>query len=338
MGLVLGGIAILSATAAATLRTYLPTKPLQQYQLSQEEAAVFDRDSFSSNSLFLPSVSRPVNILVLGMSVLPSDVKSPPPETRNLRYKAQVHSVDGLSDTMLLLRFDPNADKLTILSIPRDTRIVTEQYGVQKINAANRYGGPALATKEVRELLLGVPIDRYVRVNVLAVGKIVDALGGLTINVPKDLKYTDESQHLYINLKKGEQHLNGDKVMQLLRFRNDRDADIGRIQRQQLVLRALMKQALNPAVIGKIPQLFEAIKLDVDTNLSIEEFMALASLSPHIDKDQLQTLTVPGNPNGNGSRSISYWLPDSDGIEAMMAKYFDFRGSGTSDNLGDSGQ
>ncbi len=322
MGWLLGGFALLSAMVAVAEAVYFPTKPLQQSQLSPLQAAIFDNDSFASNTLLLPSITRPVNILVLGMSVLPSDVKNPPSETRHLRYEPEIHSVEGLSDTMLLVRFDPPTHKMTILSIPRDTRVVTENHGVQKINAANVYGGSALAAKEVRKLLDGVQIDRYIRLNVLAVGKIVDTLDGITVYIPKDLKYTDETQHLYINLKQGEQHLNGEQTLQLLRFRHDASGDIGRIERQQLVLRALMQQALKPSLVTKIPELIQTLQPDVDTNLSIEELMAMGTFAARLDRSNVQVLTLPGTTNGNGRRSISYWLPDYRTIKLMMAKYF----------------
>ena len=104
---------------------------------------------------------------------------------------------------MLLVRFDPQNKKLSVLSIPRDTRTYVEGRGLVKINEANYYGGPASSAKSVSGLLGGVGIDRYVTVNIQGIKSLVDALGGITMNVPKDMKYTDESQHLYIDLKAG---------------------------------------------------------------------------------------------------------------------------------------
>ncbi|HEY9606747.1 MAG TPA: LCP family protein, partial [Allocoleopsis sp.] len=275
-----------------------------------------------SNSLGVPEITRPVNVLVLGMSVLADDLDKSSAAIGNPGYQPEMHSVEGLSDTMLLLRFDPNAHKLTVLSIPRDTRVVIEQHGIQKINAANVLGGSSLAAQEVSQLLNGVAIDRYVRVNVLAVGQIVDAIGGLTVYIPYDMKYKDDSQHLYINLKRGKQHLNGNQTMQLLRFRHDANGDIGRIQRQQMVMRALMAQALNPTTLAKIPQLLETVKSDIDSNMSVEEILALVGFTAGTDRHQVLGLMVPGRPNGTGRGEISYWLPDKERIGVMMAKYF----------------
>jgi LCP family protein required for cell wall assembly len=323
------GVATLSAIVGAILAVSLSSTPLLQHQLRPDDAAVFNGKPLTGNTIGLPEVTRPVNILVLGMSVLPDDIGKSKEDIGNIGYEAQMHSVEGLSDTMLLLRFDPNNHNLTTLSIPRDSRIVLEKYGIQKINAANVIGGPSLAAQEVSKLLNGVSIDRYLRVNVLAVGQIVDTIGGLNIYIPKDMKYKDDSQHLYINLKQGFQHLNGDQIMQLLRFRHDENGDIGRIQRQQMVMRALIAQALNPKTIARIPQLIETIKSDIDTNMSVEESMALIGFARGIDSKHLQGLIVPGRPNGDGRNEISYWLPDYEKIGAMMAKYFETEGVGT---------
>ena len=320
--LLVGAAILISAISGAFLAAAYPTKPYQQGELSPRAAAVFNDESFVNSTLLIPSLTRPVNILVLGMSVLPPDVNQSDSQTREKGYLAQQHSVDSLSDTMLLVRFNPETKGITIVSIPRDTR-VTIANRTQKINAANKIGGRALAAEEVTELLDNqVKIDRFARINVLAVGKIVDALGGLTINVPKDLKYTDESQHLYINLKKGEQRLNGEQVMQFLRFRSDANADIGRVERQQTVIRALIQQSINPLKIAAIPHALSAVKPDIDTNLTVEELTGLVMFAAQVDRSNVEGIVLPGAPNGTGRRSVSYWLPDSDRIQEMVEKYF----------------
>ncbi|NES46276.1 MAG: LCP family protein, partial [Moorea sp. SIO2C4] len=229
-------VAMSSAAAGAILAVSLASTPLLQNELTPDEKSVFNQEeTISSNSMHLPELTRPVNILFLGIKVLTSDLKQPPEV--DLGYHALVNSLEGLSDTMLLLRFDPNGEKVKVLSMPRDTQTRIEKHGKIKLNAANYFGGPALTAKAVSDLLDDVPIDRYIRVNVQGVEKLVDALGGVTVYIPKDMKYTDHSQHLYINLKKGRQHLDGNKAMQFLRFRYDKYGDIGRVQRQQMLMR-----------------------------------------------------------------------------------------------------
>lgn len=320
----LTGVAMLSATAGAFLAVSLASTPLLQQKLSAEDEAVFTKnDSFSRSSMRLPEVTRPVNILVMGIKVTASDLKNPPSELKNLGYDALVDSFEGLADTMLLLRFNPETKKIVVLSIPRDTRILLNRSRAMKINETNIEGGPALTAKAVSQLLDGVGIDRYVRLNVQGVEKLVDALGGVTVYVPQDMKYTDEAQHLFINLKQGKQHLNGDQALQLLRFRYDKNGDIGRIQRQQMVMKALMEQALNPTTVARTPKILSVIQSHIDTNLSVEELLALVGFSVQTERSRVQMLMLPGDFNGDGHRSVSYWLPSQRRIQSMVAKYFD---------------
>jgi LCP family protein required for cell wall assembly len=321
LALGMAGIATISATAGALLAVSMSSTPLAQRQLTPEEAKVFNQGTMSSSDLNLPTLTRPVNILVLGTKVLASDVANPPSDAQNLSYDPTINSLEGLSDTMLLLRFDPANQQLTALSIPRDTRTLVEGR-LTKINEANAVGGPASAAKAVSDLLGGIGIDRYVRINVLGVGKLIDALGGVTTYVPQDMKYQDDTQHLYINLKQGEQHLNGDQALQLLRFRYDQNGDIGRIQRQQMLMRSLMEQTLKPTTIANLPQILSIVQSHIDTNLSVEELVALAGFAAKTDRAKVQMLMIPGDFNSDGQFETSYWLPDPDRITTLVSRYF----------------
>jgi LCP family protein required for cell wall assembly len=323
-------IALVSATAGAMLAVSLSSAPLRQSNLSPEEAKAFDSQTITRSNLQFPALSRPVNILVVGTKVLTSDV--PEAKTEDLGYHALVNSFDGLTDTMLLLRFDPDKKTVTMLSIPRDTRAAIEGYGERKINEANSLGGPALTAETVSELLGGVAIDRYVRVNVQGLEKLIDALGGVTIDVPKDMKYNDFSQHLYIDLKKGKQHLDGAKAVMFSRFRHDAYGDIGRVQRQQQLLRAVTEQALQPGVLLKIPDILKVIQSHIDTNLTVEELLALAGFASETDRSNLQMLLLPGDFSGDGHQKISYWLPNPDKIQTMASRYFDHGYAGTGES------
>ncbi|MDX2216643.1 MAG: LCP family protein [Oculatellaceae cyanobacterium bins.114] len=314
----------MSATAGALVAVSIASTPLMQTKLSPEEAEVFDQGDISTGMDFrLPRLSRPVNILVLGVKVLSSDVNEPPAETQDLGYHALVNSFEGLSDTMLLLRFDPATSQLVVLSVPRDTRTWVEGIGLTKLNEANAYGGPALAASSTSDLLGGVSVDRYIRINVQGVEKLIDALGGVDIYVPHDMYYQDDSQHLYINLKEGEQHLDGSQALQFLRFRHDRNGDIGRIQRQQMMMRALMEQALSPATITRLPQILSVIQENLDTNLSVEELVALTSFASEMNRSSVQMLMLPGEFSSPDEFQASYWLPSPSRIEELAARYFE---------------
>jgi LCP family protein required for cell wall assembly len=334
----LSGVAIASATAGAMLAVSLASTPLMQRQLTPEEAEVFDNGDLSTGMNFrLPQLTRPVNILVLGVKVLSSDIENPPEESLDLGYHALVNSFEGLADTMLLLRFSPETERLVVLSLPRDTLTWVDGLGETKLNAANAYGGPALAAESVSDLLGGVSIDRYVRINVQGVEKLIDALGGVTVYVPQDMKYTDESQHLYIDLKQGEQHLDGEQAMQFLRFRYDEKGDIGRVQRQQTLIRAMQEQALSPATLTRLPQILSVIQSHVDTNLSVEELVALMGFASQSDRSNVQMLMLPGDFSGAEEYEASYWLPNLNQIDEVVSQYFDTGTTYSNDYYSDPG-
>ena len=322
VGVLLGGIATASAAAGAFLAVSLGSTPLQQSNLSAAEAAVFTQNEpiATANSLQLPHLTRPVNVLLLGVKVTSSDIHDYDAIYED-GYDSLVNSFEGLSDTMLMLRFDPRNERVSVMSIPRDTRTNVDGL-VTKINEANREGGPALSAQAVSELMGGVAIDRYMRINVQGVEKLIDALGGVEVDVPQDMKYQDDSQHLYINLKEGQQRLDGDKAMQFLRFRYDDKGDIGRVQRQQMLMSALTEQALNPATIGRLPKILSVIQSHVDTNLSVEELVALVGYSAQTRRSDVQMLMLPGDFSNYDDYDLSYWIPDYSEIDRMAEQYF----------------
>lgn len=322
----MGGIAIVSGLAGALLAVSWESTPLQQAQLTPQEEAVFDGNRISGNGLQFSQLTRPVNILLMGMSVLPPDIQNPPVDSKSLGYLPQINSFDGLSDVMLLIKFDPETNKIVMLSVPRDTRTEIEGHGMKKINAANVEGGPALTAKTVSNLLGGVGVDRYIRINVLGVSKLIEALGGVNIYVPKDMKYRDDSQHLYINLKAGQQHLNGEQALQLLRYRHDELGDIGRIQRQQMVLRSLIEQTLNPKTLTRVPEILNVVKENIDTNLSVEELIALVGFGSKTSRSNMQMLMLPGRFSENREFDASYWVPDGRAIGKLVSQHFDLEG------------
>lgn len=336
VGLGLASVSVVSAAVGALLAVAMSnSSPLQQAQLSNEEQKVFSKaETVTAKNLNLPELKRPVNILLLGIKVISSDLeqKGVEYEKQDVGYHHLVNSFNGLSDSMLLLRFDPQEEKVSVLSIPRDTRVYIEGHGARKINHANEYGGPALAAAVASELLDGINIDRYVRVNVQGVEKLIDALGGVTVNVPKDMKYNDFSQHLYIDLKKGRQHLDGDKAMQFLRYRYDSYGDISRVQRQQMLMRSAVEQTLKPATVIKIPQILSVIQSHLDTNLTVKELMALTNFASKVDRANVRMMMLPGDFN-SGDETVSYWLPKNKQISKLLVKHFDLPREGEEEGI-----
>lgn len=311
---VVSGLAIISAIIGGLGAIYMSTTPFDKTNLTPEQEKFFQSDRILGNKSNLFQLNSPVNILVMGMSVLPEN-------TRELGYFNQLNSFDGLADVMLLIRFDPTTSKITMISIPRDTRVEIDGRGIQKINASNVYGGAFLAATTTSQLLGGTPIHGYIRINVLGVGKLIDALGGVTVDVPYDMKYQDHSQHLYIDLKAGRQHLDGDKALQMLRFRHDGKGDIGRIQRQQILMQALAEQVLNPITLAKSPKILNVVQENIDSNLSVEQLLTLVNFAVQSDRSQMKMLTLPGRASSPREFNTSYWLPNQSEIDELTNEY-----------------
>lgn len=255
-------------------------------------------------------VSRPVNILVMGIDLVP-DAKPGSPEMFN-----------GRSDTLLLLRIDPLSDSVSLLSIPRDTQVELENVGMTKINDANVRGGATLAAQTVSSTLNGVTIDRYVRVSTEAFRELVDLIGGVEVNVPQAMSYEDKTQKLKIELAPGLQTLNGTQAEQFARFRYDGYGDIGRVQRQQALLRALRQQIMNPMIIPRIPSLIQAMQKYVDTNLSVEEMLALVTAGRRISDGEFKMVMLPGRFSAPDEFVASYWIMNLEGRDRVMKQYF----------------
>ncbi|WP_347278152.1 LCP family protein [Leptolyngbya sp. FACHB-541] len=259
---------------------------------------------------FRYNITRPVNILVMGIDRVP-DVPPDSPEVLN-----------GRSDTMLLVQVDPEDNSINVLSIPRDTQVEIPGVGLTKINHANMLGGDSLAARVVSRNLNGVPIDRYVRVSTEAFRELVDLLGGVEVFVPQRMSYTDETQKLYIDLEQGWQNLNGDQAEQFARFRADGNGDIGRVQRQQQLIRALRDRITSPAVIPKLPEAIQLVQKYVDTNLSLEEMLALANFGVSLEQDSFRMVMLPGRFSTADEFVASYWITDSDAVDQVMQEYF----------------
>ena len=191
----------------------------------------------------------------------------------------------GRSDTIILVHVDPDQEYLSMLSIPRDLRVVVPGHGNQKINAAYAYGGAALLIRTVQSSL-GVDLDHYVRVDFNAFKDITDTLGGVYIDV--DRKYSDGK----IRLEPGYQLLDGLNALRFCRTRHDSNYDFGRMERQQRYLSAVRDQAMGWNLILKLPSLIEATFANVDTDLSANEIIELAYWAVKLEGGRTKRITL----------------------------------------------
>ncbi len=238
---------------------------------------------------------------------------------------------ENLTDTIMIAEYDPQKQQASILSIPRDTFVGDNKETAspsEKINAVYQYGADILL-KEVNELT-GLEIKYYVKVDTEAFKALVDAIGGVTFDVPIDMKYTDKRQGLYINLKAGVQVLDGDKAEQVVRFRHNSDGttypaeygieDVGRMKTQRNFLKALAKQTLKIENIFKINEFIDIAKKYVETNIDFDIIKDYVPYIAEFNTDNLVTEHLPGESEVcNG-----WWMytVDEYEVEKLIDKIF----------------
>jgi LCP family protein required for cell wall assembly len=210
------------------------------------------------------------------------------------------------TDVMFTVRLDGDITHIT--QVPRDTFIESPQLGVVKANSLFALGGIQTAKDEVGQLL-SAPIDRYLKVNLDAVSKLAEALGGVEVDVPKRMYYVDNAQGLYIDLYPGRQLLKGKELEGFLRFRHDEQGDLGRMERQRLVMAKVFSKLADPATIARLPALLEIAGNDMVTDLSPIEMTQLMSA---LGRTKLSTQRVPGRLYWHND--LSYWMPNSNQV------------------------
>lgn len=223
----------------------------------------------------------------------------------------------GNTDTMLLAGYDVTNQKATVMSIPRDT-MVNVPWDVKRINSVyNYYGGGERGIqylyKEISQLV-GFEPDYQVVVEWEAVGKIVDAMGGVYFDVPRDMNYRDPYQDLVIRQTKGYRLLTGDDAMQVLRYRHDNnmrigypDGDLGRIKTQQALLKAVVEQLLKLENVTKVNEFIRVFKENVETDLSFQNILwfAKSAYTGGLKVDNVNFVTMPNVAKWVYSRSVS---------------------------------
>ncbi|MDZ8055321.1 MAG: LCP family protein [Aulosira sp. ZfuVER01] len=307
---ILGLLALLFVAAGGIFAGLMSLTPLKNHAASTQ----LSETPTSLTGIIPATLKQPVNILILGIdnSGHPHKGKFTPAE-----------ALSGNSDTMLLIRLVPDTHQINVLSIPRDTLVHLNGVGIDKINDANVRGGPKLAASTVSNLLAGLPIERYLRVDTEGFIHLVDALGGVEVNVPKRMDYTDNTQHLSIHFPPGKQKLNGQHLQEYVRFRHDALGDIGRVQRQQEVLKDILLTLLKPGTLTKLPQILDVVKDNVDTDLSVEEMLAFAQNILASDRHQLHLMMLPGRFSRKEEYHASYWISSPQATAKILASYFD---------------
>lgn len=257
------------------------------------------------------------------------------------------------SDTNILIALDRVRRTVSVLSLPRDTRVNIpaggEHGGWHKLNAAHAYGGPFLLMQTV-EKNLGVEVHHYLKTNAEGFVKIVDLVDGVDIEVERDMHYDDSWQDFHVHLDAGLHHLDGKGAEGYVRWRKnnprskggdgaqDPKGDLGRIERQQKVMTALLKKALSPRYITRLRSIVRAGRECIETDLTDRELASLAVFLSRFNPSMMERAVLPVR-GGAGMVPI---LRDEAApiLLAMFGHTFDqfaFMGQGHADTVGGVG-
>ncbi len=240
-----------------------------------------------------------------------------------------------LTDTIMVASYNPNTQKATLLSIPRDTytgKNPAKATSYEKINALyNRKHRPDETLEAVNEIT-GLNIQYYVVVKTEALIKLVDVIGGITFDVPINMDYDDTSQNLHIHLKAGEQKLDGDKAEQLVRFRHNNngtsypeeygDNDTGRMRTQREFIMQVVKQTAKPENIFKLGEILDVAKQYVITNI---DFNVAKDYIPYVvefNTDDLLTAILPGTNTNKNTSATWIFIHDKAQTKQLMQELF----------------
>jgi LCP family protein required for cell wall assembly len=229
------------------------------------------------------------------------------------------------SDTIMLASYDRKTKEANLISIPRDTYYYREGYfkysEFQKINAV--YGmeedGINALIKAVEDLT-GLNIDNYATIDYKGVRAAVNAIGGVEVDVPFHMKYTDPyaDPPLYINIPAGNQIIYGDKALEFLRYRSGyANGDLGRVEAQQ----KFIKSAVDKALSLKLPSVISAVYPHIKTDLTLTDMLGLGKDAIGFSVENLQTMTLPGTAKTLGG--LSFYLTDGEEITKIVYDLYD---------------
>lgn len=273
-----------------------------------------------------PSSKDSVNILLLGMDI------GDPKQAENQSIKR--------TDTLMVVNYNPSDKKVKIVSVPRDT-LITNNGKNLKINAAYAVGGYPKIKNEV-ENLLGITINYMVKIDYKAFVEVIDALGGVTMDIDQNMFYDDEGQNLHINFKAGETvKMDGQKAQEFFRWRKNNDGsglengDLDRIKNQQKFISKVVDKCKSPLILFRIPKVLSAMGDNIETNMPSLKILKYGIGFLSVDKEDISMVTAEGTPkmingqsylifdrnSGKGLISSSNTEKSAKSIESSKANY-----------------
>ncbi len=258
------------------------------------------------------ALDQPLNILLMGAD-------------------SRVASDPGRADAIILMRLDPAAGKVRLLSLPRDTRVTIPGHGINKLNQASsgywRDGGTVLLVKTIAtDLLPGLTVDYTVKTDFAGFGAIIDALGGVTIDVEERMYY--KASDTVIDLQPGVQHLNGEQALGYARFRMDAVGDFGswggqehgRVVRQKKLIAAVLDQTGDVRTLLRLPAIIRAVRAAVTTDMPFDMMARIGITFRTASAADVEAVAFPGIPRYVDG--LSYVIPDTAALKATVGPLF----------------
>lgn len=230
----------------------------------------------------------------------------------------------GLTDTIMLGSYDMEHQRVDVISVPRDTyydRSDAQSAGAKKINAIYRNGGAVGTAEAVSDVLMGIPIHYYMVVSYDGIGRIVDSIGGVPMDIPFHMYYSDPTDDppLLIDIPEGPTIIDSSNVKEFLRFRKGSkgypgytEGDIGRVKAQQEFIKSAFRESLG---FG-LPKVARTVMRNVDSDLTLSMAVAIAQKAVGLSRESIETYLTPG---ASGTKNgASYWWVDEQAIEEML--------------------
>jgi LCP family protein required for cell wall assembly len=259
-----------------------------------------------------PDLNKPINVLLLGAD-------------------SRVTSDPGRADTIILVRLDPVTKHVRLLSLPRDTRVMIPGHGVNKLNQASsgyyRDGGTSLLVDTITtDLLPGLRIDYTVKTDFAGFAAIIDALGGVTIDVEERMYY--KAVDVFIDLQPGVQHLDGEQALGYARFRMDAVGDFGtwagedhgRVARQKKLLAAIIDQTKAVRTLLRLPAVINAVQAAVATDMSFSVMARIGMTYKDVAYEDVESVPFAGKPEYVDG--VSYVIPTIDVLRTTTGPLF----------------
>ncbi|PDY45579.1 LCP family protein [Bacillus pseudomycoides] len=267
------------------------------YSSLMEMYSGFTRDKSKLRAEDVEITKEPFSVLIMGIEDYATDGQN------------------GRTDSLMFATINPKTKNVSLMSIPRDSRVtIAGKNKKDKINAAHAYGGEKMALETV-ENFLGVPVDHYVKIDFKGFKGIVDAVGGITVDVPFNFEErSDIDYYKLIQFKQGQQELNGEEALAYVRMRKqDPNGDYGRAARQRQVLAAVVHKLNSASTVFKIKDLAEVVGKYVKTDIPVSDGLALYNKLSGFDPSNIQTIKLEGEDKK--LNDIYYFIPNEMSVQ-----------------------